>query len=221
MKEKIKNIWNKFKNFYKKKYENNKVLTIILTIIAVLVFGPLLAFLLVTVVTFVIGLVIVGIVFWIIWKLTFGSGSSKTTYSSNINTNVTTSKSSSDIESMAKENCEYLGLITSGIADTTAVMELALKSVHNISTNRKLSNKLEYENFGNMKFVYVPDKWKVCKTNGGFWNEKEDIFYYSEKVFPLNKEECEKRKIATYYDVRDGKVIIFHKGNMIRYKDIY
>ena len=80
LKEKIKNSWKKFKEFYMKKYEKNKILTIILTIILAMIIIPILLFLLFVIGIIVFGLAVLVIVFWIIYKITFGSN--KSSYSS-------------------------------------------------------------------------------------------------------------------------------------------
>lgn len=82
MKEKIKNIWNKFKDFYKKHYEKNKILTIILTIIAI----PILFALICIIGIVIFYLIIFILILWICKILFFGFGKGKnsTSFSSKV-----------------------------------------------------------------------------------------------------------------------------------------
>lgn len=82
MKEKIKNTWNKFKNFYKKNYEKNNILTIILTIIAI----PLLIMLIAVVGILLFYAVIFIFIIWLIKVMIFGFGKKKTSSYTNNNT---------------------------------------------------------------------------------------------------------------------------------------
>ena len=82
MKEKIKNTWSKFKNFYKRNYEKNKVLTIILTILAI----PLLIMLIAVVGIILFYAVIFIFIIWLIKVMIFGFGKKKTSSYTNNNT---------------------------------------------------------------------------------------------------------------------------------------
>lgn len=78
IKKRISSLFKKFKNFYMKHYNKNKVLTILLTIIAT----PILVLLLYYIFVMVFGLLLIIIVFWITFKIAFGS-SSKTSSNNN------------------------------------------------------------------------------------------------------------------------------------------
>lgn len=78
MKEKIKNTWKKFKNFYKKKYEKNKILTIILTVIAL----PILFTLICIIGIALFYLIIFILILWVLKILFFGFGKGKKNTSS-------------------------------------------------------------------------------------------------------------------------------------------
>ena len=68
MKEKIKNAWKRFKNFYKRNYEKNKVLTIILTIIAI----PILLLALLVLGYVILLIVVLILTLWFMKILFFG-----------------------------------------------------------------------------------------------------------------------------------------------------